>query len=657
MIQLKTLLIERIKYVIKGAPKQLVNLATKFGGNAIRLKLIGKDGDTPQFSDVKEVLDYDRYFGPNSRYANGKYVYVISDDLRGSEQKSFYDIATFEISKLPATKDGTNPLSSITAKITLGKSKLITQEDFAKAYPSVSDNVESTFNAASNVTNDPTDDPIKSDKGDKSNTKKSETGIKAQNEEWFKSNGEKYFSDEYNTESNLTLNFYKINKSQTNENAYELLYYFVNDEYDINLKSPLHVKPIPSDMLITDYLQSMYWYNTNNKSKLNQYLTKSQLEQTTDVRGLYKILGITPKIKNKSVSADEKTIEVDGVKISKTDLIENISKIKTDATYLKQFQFLMNQAITKIVSSKPKIKEQDFYKKNWLPFLNAKSKYGQTFGPITSNALREFNKAFYKNQGKTADEIATYTDDKLLDISSDLISSIFDNAIKESVLKLSSILKEMYLMEQDGFDFSENDQIEVKQKQTSQKQKEPVKTDDKKKSDSKKVNRQDNKKEQPKPFSSNNLIRMKNGYITCGNTLDQLLSDEFHEKYSGSELFGRIMTDVGTKKLLYNKNVKVRKGIDALPLSGMQSSFKNTWRGYEEVPHLEALKGTPDPVSWFIRDVKVGSILPLKIKDIKIEIVSGLNRNQKDLIIKSYAWVISSDKKGCWVPTTWIEIV
>ena len=88
----------------------------------------------------------------------------------------------------------------------------------------------------------------------------------------------------------------------------------------------------------------------------------------------------------------------------------------------------------------------------------------------------------------------------------------------------------------------------------------------------------------------------------------------------------------------------------------MQSAFKNIWRGYEEIPLFNALTGTPDPVSWYIRDVKVGSILPLTIGSIKSK-VNKLGTTEKDLEIESYAWVITSDKRGCWVPTTWIEIV
>lgn len=564
MIHLKNLLKEYVKYAVKGAPRRFVKMAEEYGGNAFRIKLVGRDDDNPTFNDIKEVLDYDRYFGINSRYANGKYIYVVSDDLRKSAKRAFFDIAIYEIKKLPVAEDGTMPVLDIKEKLQIGQSKMIMQSDFEKLYPTSTwmSRIKDAFRSASLEAPSDSADPITKNTNistdDKSN----------------KGTGD-------NTE-----------KPKTNNNI-------------------------------------------DNKSANNVVLN------------------------------NDETAEIDGIKISKKDLTDNISKIKTDQIYLKQFQLLMNQAITKLVTANPTMETSNDYKNNLLPFVNAKSKYGQTFGPATQSALRSMNKAYLKFSGKTKEEIAAYNDDVLLEITSGLLNTMFEKGLKESTIKLSSILKEI-LLEQGGFDFSDNDEIAVIKTQTVKTSKDSLKTqtkldtkkDDTKKDDVKKLDakKDDAKKETPKSSGSNKLVRMANGYITCTNTIAQLTSNEFQKKYSGSDLFGRIMPDIGTKKLLYGKNVKVRKGIDKLPLSGMQSAFKNIWRGYEEIPHLVALKGDVDPVSWYIRDVKVGSILPLTIGSIKSKI-NKLGTTEKDIEIESYAWVITSDKKGCWVPTTWIAIV
>jgi hypothetical protein len=565
MLRLKSLLFERVDWIIKRAPKQLIKSAQELGGNAFRLKLIGKDLDVPTFNDIKDVLDYDRYFGPTSRYSTGKYVYVVSDDLRKSTRKNFYDIAIYDIAKLTKSDDQTNALESITAKMMIGQSKMITQSDFEKAYPELSGKVKSSFNIANTVTDDPTDPTDQKDK---------------------------------------------------------------NQPIDQNDPTDQKDKNQPIDQ------------NDQNDSKIE-----------------------TP---------GDKTFELDGVKISLKDLMDNISKIKTDIIFIKQFQLLMNQAITKIVTANPRIKEQDFYKKNWLPFLNAKSKYGQTFGDLTKKALREFNKAYLIKSGRTKEEVATYNDDITLGITPGLLDSMFDNALKESIMKLSSILKEIYLLEQDGFDFSNNDEIEVLKTQpvktskdnSKEQSKLDTKKDDTKKKqepeDKKKQEPEDKKKQEPQPSISNQLVRMPNGYISCTNTTKQLVQMAADDSAPG---LGKWFTDLGTKKLLYGKPVKVRKGIDKLPLSGMQSAIKNIWRGYEEiVDEVKWYDGgaiTADPVKWYFRNIEKGNILPVKIGDVKC-LFAEFNekyKTTKGINLYTYVWITNAQKQGCWVPTSWIEII
>jgi hypothetical protein len=189
MIQLKSLLLERIKWVIKPAPKSLIKTAEEYGGNAFRLKLTGQKLDPPSFADIKDVLDYDRYFGPNSKYAKGEYIYIISDDLRKSTNKNFYDIAIYKLSKLPKPD-----AEFIDNKGFVGQSAMYMQSEFGKVYPTLVSKVKSSFNQSNQVV-----EPVDNEN----------STIEQQNETWFAANGEKYFAVLWNSENDTALALYK----------------------------------------------------------------------------------------------------------------------------------------------------------------------------------------------------------------------------------------------------------------------------------------------------------------------------------------------------------------------------------------------------------------------------------------------------------------
>jgi hypothetical protein len=325
----------------------------------------------------------------------------------------------------------------------------------------------------------------------------------------------------------------------------------------------------------------------------------------------------------------------------------------------------MNQSITKMVAKNPSIKTKEIYTTSFKPFLDAKSKYGRTFGDLTKNALRTLNTGYMKGTlKKTPEELELLTDAQLEEISSGLIDQLFDNALAESRISLKSILREILLNEQDGFDFSDADEIQTKRTQNIKTQQKSVKTNkpqDQKPQDQK-LKPDEKKKETPKVKSANKLVRMENGYISCTNSINQLIKEMDEISWGMDVLFN----DFGTKKLLYDKNVKVRRGIDKLPLSGIASGVTGVWRGYEQITpdyvnQTERGNGfvDADPVSWYFSGVKPGDVLALKIKDIKVVFGTWNEKWKltKGLNLFTYAWVVNNKKQGCWVPTTWIEIV
>jgi hypothetical protein len=561
MIRLKNILTESIDFKIKKSPNSFTNAARSYGGNAFRLKLIGQDGSTPKFSDIERVLSYNPQFGPSSKYSNGKYIFVISDDLRKSERKNFYDIAIYPTDKIPTTAAGETPINAITPTAKIGSSIMTTIEEFKKYVPDMAAKIAPDFKKAG--------EDVETDINDK----KPETELNTSN---------------------------KINN---------VTVISTNDSSSINLA-------------------------TNNADQLDPY-SSNVIDTKQDVL----------------------------VAATKQDLINSINGINSNSNkvQIEALQHLLANFLKSEVAKHPEYNSKKFLKTKISSFLSQPeiSLYDGKLGKNTKGAIYIVN-ALYS--GYTKEQFKAMTAAQLSVVTAKTIDILFTyKAANESRFSLKSIIFETYLKEQTP-DFDLLDDVEEKYTKEVEKT-QPISNIDKEKKDQKDKETKDStekekqlKKEKP-DATKDSLMRQKNGYLASKIQVESLDKEDSPNRWINNKPL---------KRLLYNKQVKIRTGIGVYE--------KGQFRGYKDVSdywqnHVDGKVdwgiGWRNAASFYWGNVKVGDSLGVVILDVKVCIggmidspyVTSKGVNPISGQFYTYVYVQDNKKNACWLPTKWIEIV